>query len=1182
MSSHPRSLWLATVLPILMSASTLWGQQPAGSLDSTFATGGKLAPLSSYSLKAKDLLIGSENSLYVVSTSTRESPPPNTSANRSTLAKLTPGGALDLSYSSDGMVNPGFTNTETYGRAIAQQSNGKVLIGSQKSTGLIVNRITLAGAIDSPFGISNYAEASAGSSPILNDMAVQSDDKILLLGSAYHSWQIRKLVLVRLNANGSQDMTFGTYGVVDLANETASRTGLSLEVLPSGKIMVAGTSETTTVSVMLARFNSDGTLDASYATEGIGLSEALPVTSIGAIKTNASGEAFAVGTTVEGDIALMRFTAEGKLDRKFSQDGIVVTSVGTTSDSPVGVQQRSDGRIFVASTVTSGSTTDWCLLRYRPDGELDTSFDSDGIVTTSMGVGGDEARGLQIQPDGKVVVFGHALHSVASTTTAHGMARYIAGPLVTNEEPQISQPPTAVTVPLGQPASLTVSAATNTLIPWYVWRRNGDIVPGQHGPSLAIASAQISDQGSYTVEVGNYAGSVTSAAVQLRVIAPPIVVSSPTPVEGYRDTVRDFVVTVSGHVPFTYQWKKDDVNVGAPRISSELTDTLSVPVSDDTAGVYKVIITNVDGSDTSEVASLTVLPDTLVILNPPVAVDVVATSAAALSIKVGGRPPYTFQWLRGDQNYGSPIQQTSDTNTLVLPTATASSYVFRCVVTSAHGNATSDPVVATVRRNPTVLQKTPRLLLSAGSPLTLETTLYSAKPPSRFEWQLNTRKVVGATASTLHLPSAALINAGSYRLLMYTPGGNATSDNANVAVVESAQRTVVGAEGKTVTLTALTVGDGLSYAWRRQDGQPLTLPRHRGQTSKTLTISQCSAATDAAQYICDVNRSGVAGPTVSTGLISLVIVSEKPQLGAIAFPSGAIGRVYNYELNATNSPTKFTVSGLPSGLSYTPATGQVSGIPTKPGTFKVKVTAANPVGASVAGTYTIVIAPLARSVVGSFVGRIVDDEVESGRGTFTLTISESGAYSGRCSFINNGRLVAVSYAGILKEQTDGSLSGTSKPFSMASFYRLKNVPATITLDWSNSTALRGHMDVDMSFEPESEWPSMTWTMDPRRNLWNSKSNPATAYVGYHTMELAQPANTNEDSIGSGYASFHVTSGGTFTFAGKLPDGTAFAMPTFLEQDGSAWLNVWLYSYRGMLVGDLALSTGTAPDYRHGT
>jgi uncharacterized delta-60 repeat protein len=99
---------------------------------------------------------------------------------------------------------------------------------------------------------------------------------------------------------------------------------------------------------------------------------------------------------------------EGDLDPTFDTDGIVTTPLSTTGDLAYAVTVQPDGRIVAVGYASNGSNVDFAVVRYRRDGSLDPTFDHDGIVTTPIGTGDDYAKGVAIQSDGKIIVAGYA------------------------------------------------------------------------------------------------------------------------------------------------------------------------------------------------------------------------------------------------------------------------------------------------------------------------------------------------------------------------------------------------------------------------------------------------------------------------------------------------------------------------------------------------------------------------------------------------------------------------------------------------------------------------------------------------------------------------------------------------------------------------------------------------------
>ncbi|MEV6977549.1 calcium-binding protein [Kitasatospora sp. NPDC093806] len=97
----------------------------------------------------------------------------------------------------------------------------------------------------------------------------------------------------------------------------------------------------------------------------------------------------------------------GDLDTTFGTGGRVTTDFGGGgADEARGVVVQSDGKIVVAGY--AGATDDFALARYNPDGSLDTGFGTGGKVTTDFAGGSDEARGLALQGDGKIVAVGRS------------------------------------------------------------------------------------------------------------------------------------------------------------------------------------------------------------------------------------------------------------------------------------------------------------------------------------------------------------------------------------------------------------------------------------------------------------------------------------------------------------------------------------------------------------------------------------------------------------------------------------------------------------------------------------------------------------------------------------------------------------------------------------------------------
>ncbi len=107
-----------------------------------------------------------------------------------------------------------------------------------------------------------------------------------------------------------------------------------------------------------------------------------------------------------GAMLNVRYNSDGSLDTSFDVDGIVTTDFGG-NDVARALAIQNDGKIVVAGyTSPDGSDAEFVLARYNANGSLDTSFDSDGKLITTLGSGYDYPSGITIQSDDKIVVVG--------------------------------------------------------------------------------------------------------------------------------------------------------------------------------------------------------------------------------------------------------------------------------------------------------------------------------------------------------------------------------------------------------------------------------------------------------------------------------------------------------------------------------------------------------------------------------------------------------------------------------------------------------------------------------------------------------------------------------------------------------------------------------------------------------
>jgi uncharacterized delta-60 repeat protein len=272
-------------------------------------------------------------------------------------------------------------------------------------------------------------------------VAIQPDGKIVVAGGTGLNG-VGDFALIRLNTDGSTDYDFSQPGLdgrvrIDLYGQEDRAYGVAIQ--PDGKIVVVGSTRTYTGNGHFgaARLNPDGTLDSGFGTNGrvsYGFyadgnedSEALGVAiqSDGKIVLAGYTKQF-IGAGTVTNFALARLLPDGELDTTFDGNGLLTTDFFGNDDAARAVAIQSNGKIVAAGyTHVSDNNYDFALARYNSDGSLDSTFSGDGKVNTDfLGGGDDGAYAMALQPGGKIVAAG-GVHTI-STGYDFGVARYLS------------------------------------------------------------------------------------------------------------------------------------------------------------------------------------------------------------------------------------------------------------------------------------------------------------------------------------------------------------------------------------------------------------------------------------------------------------------------------------------------------------------------------------------------------------------------------------------------------------------------------------------------------------------------------------------------------------------------------------------------------------------------------------
>ncbi len=499
------------------------------------------------------------------------------------LARLTAAGALDPTFTLGTAPNRGV-------KQVIRQADGKLLVNGtrQEANGDLkatVVRLLVNGAADGGFG---FVAANPGS--FIAGLLAAPEGKSLIFGLLFNADNTSGKPILRLNPTGAIDSTFNAGGEI----ESAHFLGATLQ--PDARVVVVGEFKTFngTAHTRIVRLLPGGALDPGFST-GSGFDSHLigQLNPISLVQLTSGNRLAIAGNFSRYDGAavspLVKLTSSGPLDPTFAVPASVFKPAGVFTPPINGLLVQEDEKVLAwvgrdSPVSTTGAPR---LQRVLANGLLDTSFQHVGLRIT------DHIAALAMSDAGQLY------YSLANRGEVLRTMNVDVAPVITS-------PPVAQTVATGATATFSVTA-TGSPAPAFRWRRNGVPLAGATAATLVLANAQPADAGLYSVSVTNLAGSIVSAAVALTVTVPvsaPAISVQPVDQLVNAGAAVTFSMTVSGAGPFTYQWRRNGVDLPAGT-AAELTLTGVQPAD---AGAYSVVITNASGSVVSRNVILSVIP----------------------------------------------------------------------------------------------------------------------------------------------------------------------------------------------------------------------------------------------------------------------------------------------------------------------------------------------------------------------------------------------------------------------------------------------------------------------------------------------------------------------------------------------------------------------------------------------
>jgi uncharacterized delta-60 repeat protein len=381
---------------------------PDGSSDASFSGGIVYHNLSADMDRATDIALQSDGKILISGTR---------ADSNAIAARFDSTGAFDASFGTGGVV---LLPTARNATAIALQGSDIVVVGDDYSRVHVLARLNQTGTILS------YTNESfiIGRNDFAQDVAIQSDGKIVTAGFSSSPAGIPVIAVARLLPNGNLDPAFGTGGKVVFNEGNTYSQAFAVKIQPDGKIVVVGRLSSqgyfVSYSLYVVRLDVDGSPDNTFGTGGKAI-----------INYNA----------VTGLIGY---------DLEFQPDGKIVVGGAHLREGNEGMTE-----------------IDMMAARLNPNGTPDGGFANGGIFTHPTGYGlgpREQANALSIQPDGKIILAGTHLLRLTSNGTID--AAFSATP-----------------VPLDFPATIALQSDGKMLLSG---SKNTDLAIARHSSNASI------------------------------------------------------------------------------------------------------------------------------------------------------------------------------------------------------------------------------------------------------------------------------------------------------------------------------------------------------------------------------------------------------------------------------------------------------------------------------------------------------------------------------------------------------------------------------------------------------------------------------------------------------------------------------------------------------------------------
>ncbi|MFM2285006.1 MAG: hypothetical protein RLZZ543_503 [Bacteroidota bacterium] len=507
-------------LPFLsnsLNAQTPWA------LDSNWGQDGIVTHNYGYNDNITDVKVQPDNKVVVVGTALSAA-----FAGRLMVARYLPDGALDPSFNDSGSV---IINdfTESYAYECLIRTDGKIVVvgaaaNPQYQFSMLALRLNADGSLDSTFGVNGFTQTDLlPGDEFAYSIAEQADHKYILAGNVSDTAFRNVPAIIRLKEDGSIDDSFGIGGLSQIPATNSDNDFSSVLVQADGKIVASGHYDQgltdngqNNFDFLIARFDENGLLDPSFSNDGVDMTP---------VSNTLSEEAYGMKITADGNILLSGYTTLNDFTFEaclvqYKNSGILDPNFGVNGKIKTGLNPYdvfNDVTITNQHILAAGGTgeffsdnQEFLLYRFNLDGSIDSSFGTNGYITTGIFQSFDEANALALQSDGKILLAGKGRNTNDNDAA---IVRYTnedqSGISTLKGATSISVFPNPVAA--GQSINITLSTAKSEIIDFSIFSADGRLCAKWNAGQLNAGTTNYSVEIPSTLSNGAYILSAKSS-----------------------------------------------------------------------------------------------------------------------------------------------------------------------------------------------------------------------------------------------------------------------------------------------------------------------------------------------------------------------------------------------------------------------------------------------------------------------------------------------------------------------------------------------------------------------------------------------------------------------------------------------------------------------------------------------